>query len=131
MQTIRIIDELKLIYFEPEEFFTTESVIEYMEVLDKYEVNVSQYKRFVNLFKIKSANFKYNEIKDIVSIIKVFRAQNRKIKTCIYCKNLGIEKMATLFITKMKPEFENYFATESLDECAKYLDIDIDVLKEI
>ncbi len=128
MHKLKIIDELKLIYFEPGETFSPKSVIGYIDALNEYEIDTSQYKRFFNISKMAKTSFSYDDIKNMTDLTKKFRVNNPDTKVCFYCKNLGIEKLTTLFSTKMKPDFTNYFSTESLEECAEFLDIDINIL---
>jgi hypothetical protein len=60
METLKIIDELELIYFEPGIIFSDTSVRNYIDKTQEYKIDQSSYQRFFNLSKIKSIKFSYN-----------------------------------------------------------------------
>ena len=131
MVNLKIIDELKLIYFEPDDILTLESIFKYIAQSEVYKVDTSEYKRFANFSKIDSKKFTFAEIKVTASALKKFRGYKSKAKSCLYCKDKGHQNMSNIFIEKMKPEFTNYFASTKLEECSEYLDMDIEVLKKL
>lgn len=121
--------DFKLIVFNPGEDFSPESLKEYIDFLYYNEADTSSYKRITDLSNIKSTRLKSSDFDNMASLLKDFRFEKPDNKTCFYCKNSEIEKLANYFIEKMKPEFINFFASTKLEECAEYLDIDIMVLE--
>lgn len=131
MEKIEIIDDKKLILFNPGEIFTTNSIKNYIDIVIKHPRPTYEYQRFVNLSNVISQKIKPNEMDSMASIVKKFRAYRPEARGCFYCIDSETEKIINIFVKKMKPEFENYIVTKKIAECADYLDVDINDLNTI
>ena len=130
MEKVEIRDDIKLILFNPGEIYSTNSIKSYISIVYKHPLSTYEYRRFVNLSDVISQNIKPDEMGNMASIVKKFRAYKSEAKGCFYCKDPETEKIMTMFVEKMKPDFLNYRVVSELKECADYLDVDVDVLKE-
>ncbi len=129
MENLKIIDKIKLIYFEPGDTLSPDSISNYIDQILEYKFNTLKYQRFFNMSKVKTNLIKQEDIEKIVQLAKDFRLHNKEIRTCFYCKNKEDTKAVTFFVEQMKPEFKNYFASEKLEACTAYLNIDIEDIR--
>ncbi len=129
MGKIEINHDFKLIVFNAGEDFSPESLKEYIDFLFYNDANTASYQRITDLSNIKSTRLKSSDFDNMASLLKDFRFETPDNKTCFYCKNPEIEKLANYFIEKMKPEFINFFASTKLNECAEFLDLELPVLE--
>lgn len=128
MGKVVIRDDLELILFSPGANVSADSIKDYLIRIGKHTKDISGYKRYADFNRIISTEFTYTDFKDIASAIKKFRGYKSEAKACFYCRDLGIKRMATAFFEKMKPEFMNYYASMDIEACAKYLNVDVQIL---
>jgi hypothetical protein len=129
MEKLEIKDDIKLILFNPGEIFSTNSIKNNIDIVHKHPLPTYEYKRFVNLFEVITQKIKPYEMENMASIVKKFRSYRAEAKGCFYCKDSKTVEIINVFVEKMKPEFLNYIITTKLEDCEKYLNIDINVLK--
>ena len=125
MDKLEIRDDLKLILFKPFNTYSVHSIKRYISKVHQHQKSTFEYNRFIDLSDISMTKFSPHDIDHMTSIIKKFRAYRTEAVACFFCKEIGINRIASLFVEKMKPEFKNSCIASDIEDCAKFLNVEI------
>lgn len=130
MNKVEIIDDLKLILFRPSDMNNTDSIKDCINTIRKHGSKTLDYDRFTDLSRLETVNLKYPDTKQISSLILSIRSEKISVKSCLYYKKIGVEKITQLILGNLKSNLDGFLISDDINKIAEYLNVDINLLKD-